>query len=598
MLTIKSVTMRNFMSVGNVTQSINLNDNGLTLILGDNVDQGSNGNRNGAGKTVILHAISYALFGVPMTSIKRDNLINKTNNKNMLVTIEFEKTVSGIRHNYKIERGRKPTHFKYIVDNNVVNEADTDEAQGDSRITQEDINEILGFSPLMFKHIIGLSTKTIPFLNEKANVQREMIEELLGITQLSQKAEVLKELIRQTRAEIEREEYKVKLIQENNEKTKKTIDQLKLKSSAWSSKHRRTIDELQEEINQLMEVDITNEIEAHRHNDKRILLEKDVRDSKRNLDSEENVYNNVVNQIEKLGSDYNALIEHKCHACGQPIHDSQHQTMLANVEDQIVSLESAFSEQEERYKVAKERLDTKEILLKEVGDSTKTFYNSVDDAYDHRDNLNKLIASLEKEVEAEDPYLEQIDTISNNNIQEVNYDALNQLVVTKDHQEFLLKLLTDKNSWVRKQIIEQNLGYLNHRLDLYLQKLGLPHQVKFLSDLSVEIMKLGQDFDFDNLSTGESTRLILALSWSFRDVFEQLNFSINLMFIDELIDNGMDLSGGESSLAVLKYTTREFNKNIFLISHKDEFIARVQNVLMVVKENGFTTYTYENDIQA
>ena len=173
MLKIKSVAIRNFMSVGAVTQSINLHDNGLTLILGDNIDQGSNGNRNGAGKSVILHAISYGLFGVPLTNIKRDNLINKTNGKNMLVQIEFEKN----GHAYTIERGRKPQHFKYIVDNNIVNESNTDEAQGDSRITQEEINNILGFSPLIFKHIIALTTKTIPFLNEKAQTQREMIEE-------------------------------------------------------------------------------------------------------------------------------------------------------------------------------------------------------------------------------------------------------------------------------------------------------------------------------------------------------------------------------------------------------------------------------------
>ena len=147
------------------------------------------------------------------------------------------------------------------------------------------------------------------------------------------------------------------------------------------------------------------------------------------------------------------------------------------------------------------------------------------------------------------------------------------------------------------QIIDQNLGYLNHQLDVYLRKIGLPHDVRFLSDLSVEILKLGQDFDFDNLSTGESTRLILALSWAFRDVFETLNFPINLMFIDELIDSGMDSLGGESSLAILKSTTREHGKNVFLISHKEEFVARVTNVLMVIKENNFTSYNYETDLQ-
>ena len=585
--------MRNFMSVGNVTQSVNLQDNGLTLILGDNVDQGSNGNRNGAGKTVLMHAISYGLFGIPMTNIKRDNLINKVNQKNMFVTIEFEKN----GHLYKIERGRKPSHFKYIVDNNVVNEEDTDEAQGDSRLTQDDINKILGFSPLMFKHIIALSTKTIPFLNEKSNIQREMIEELLGVTQLSQKAEILREQIKETKTQIDNEQIKIKIIQEQNEKTRKTIEQFRLRARAWDTKHDSTIDDLQNKINRLMELDVSKEIETHKRKETKILLEKDVRDARRNFSSEENVYNNLISQIETLDNNYQTLLSNKCHACGQALHDDKHKSMIEDIEQQINKISNTFVDQESRYEAAKERVATKEELLNKIGNIPNTLYETIDEAYDHKTNLNNYIASLESEINSENPYTDQIKTMSTDNMQEIDYDTLNSLVVLKEHQEFLLKLLTDKNSWVRKQIIEKNLGYLNNRLDAYLHKLGLPHQVKFISDLSVEIMKDGQNFDFDNLSTGESTRLILALSWSFRDVFERLNYDINLMFIDELIDNGMDLSGGESSLAVLKYTTRESNKNIFLISHKDEFVARVQNVLMVVKENGFTTYTYENDIQ-
>jgi DNA repair exonuclease SbcCD ATPase subunit len=165
----------------------------------------------------------------------------------------------------------------------------------------------------------------------------------------------------------------------------------------------------------------------------------------------------------------------------------------------------------------------------------------------------------------------------------------------KDHQEFLLKLLTSKDSFIRKKIIDQNLAYLNNRLTYYLDKMGLPHQVNFQNDLSVEITQLGQDLDFDNLSRGERNRLILGLSWSFRDVWESLYQNINLLFIDELIDNGLDSAGVESALSVLKKMARERNKNIFLISHKDELIGRVTNVLKVIKENGYTSYS--NDLE-
>ncbi len=159
----------------------------------------------------------------------------------------------------------------------------------------------------------------------------------------------------------------------------------------------------------------------------------------------------------------------------------------------------------------------------------------------------------------------------------------------------MLKLLTNKDSFIRKKIIDQNLAYLNNRLTYYLDKLGLPHLVVFQNDLSVEITQLGQDLDFDNLSRGERNRLILGMSFAFRDVWESLYQKINLMFIDELIDSGMDTAGVEGSLAVLKKMGREGDKNVFLISHKDELIGRVSNVLKVVKENGYTSY--ENDIE-
>ena len=180
----------------------------------------------------------------------------------------------------------------------------------------------------------------------------------------------------------------------------------------------------------------------------------------------------------------------------------------------------------------------------------------------------------------------------NEGLQEVNWDTMNELVKVREHQDFLYKLLTNKDSFVRKRIIEQNLIFLNNRLGYYINQLGLPHDVMFQPDLEVSIQQLGQDLDFDNLSRGERNRLILSLSWAFRDVFESMNHPINFMAIDELIDSGMDSAGVDNALGVLKKTERERNKNILLISHKEELVGRVNNVLQVTKENGFTTVSY------
>jgi energy-coupling factor transporter ATP-binding protein EcfA2 len=242
------------------------------------------------------------------------------------------------------------------------------------------------------------------------------------------------------------------------------------------------------------------------------------------------------------------------------------------------------------------KIQTEIGALGEVSARPTTYYDTVEQALKHQNNLKTLETQLTVKAGESDPYQEQIDELTDTALQEISWDAVNNLNELKEHQEFLLKLLTSKDSFIRKKIIDQNLAYLNNRLTYYLDKLGLPHTVTFQNDLSVLITQLGQDLDFDNLSRGERNRLILGLSFSFRDVWESLYQQINLLFVDELIDNGLDASGVEGALSVLKKMSRERKKNIFLISHKDELIGRVNNVLKVVKENGYTSYATDLEV--
>jgi DNA repair exonuclease SbcCD ATPase subunit len=233
----------------------------------------------------------------------------------------------------------------------------------------------------------------------------------------------------------------------------------------------------------------------------------------------------------------------------------------------------------------------------ELGLRPEPYYETVEEALKHQNNLASLETQLINKSDEIDPYQEQIDNLRNTALQDISWEEINSLTELKEHQEFLLKLLTSKDSFIRKKIIDQNLGYLNNRLTYYLDKMGLPHLVTFQNDLTVEITQLGQDLDFDNLSRGERNRLILGLSWAFRDVWESLYQGINLLFVDELIDNGLDANGVENALSVLKKMGRERKKNIFLISHKDELVGRVSNVLKVIKENGFTSYANDLEIR-
>jgi ABC-type glutathione transport system ATPase component len=209
--------------------------------------------------------------------------------------------------------------------------------------------------------------------------------------------------------------------------------------------------------------------------------------------------------------------------------------------------------------------------------------------------VTSLLQQITTKHAETDPYAEQIVDMQQSAMQQIMYDQLNNLVRVQDHQEFLLKLLTSKDSFIRKKIIDQNLSYLNSRLTHYLDRIGLPHTVTFQNDLTVLIEELGRELDFDNLSRGERNRLILSMSWAFRDVFESLYQPINLLFIDELIDSGLDTAGMESSLAILKQMSRERHKSVWLVSHRDELAGRVENIMRVVKENGFTSYNTDVD---
>ena len=224
-----------------------------------------------------------------------------------------------------------------------------------------------------------------------------------------------------------------------------------------------------------------------------------------------------------------------------------------------------------------------------------TSYSNIEDALQHKHNVDTMMSQLEEKAQEDNPYIEQIEGLQTTGIQEISFEAMNELTHLQEHQDFLYKLLTSKDSFIRKKIIDQNIAYLNHRLAYYLEKLGLPHDVKFSSDLGVEITEYGRDLDFDNLSRGERNRLILGLSWAFRDMYESLNRPMNLLCIDELVDSGMDTMGVENALAVLKKMHREQGKNIMLISHKEELVGRVNNVLTVVKEGGFTAYNTDTD---
>ena len=744
MITLKNITLKNFLSVGQITQAINLQSSGMTLVLGKNSDIGAANSRNGVGKSSLLQAISFALFGEPLTNIRLGNLINNINQKNMMVTIDFSR--DGV--DYRIERGRSPNVLKFFVNNKEMKSEkpdSTDEsnqtigedkAQGQNKHTLMEIERIIGMSHTMFKHIVALNTFTTPFLKSKPAEQREVIEELLGITQLSQRDEILTKLIKETKDFIKEQEANVNAITEANSRINKAIDKAKEEQNTWNVSQQVKINKISEEIGKILDIDFDAEIaifdaieqweeSSREYATERTLyvsetesINKEARNLTKEINKAKEGSNNGLeaqinrlqaearrcedeakktadSQITRLQTDAarrlkdaeakdllaaskqkeleNVLTEiensdgHTCATCGQGLQGTDH---LVKVQTKLEAKAMQISSEIEKYKdeAANLRKDANEVyeeidqvkkahvekqkewvekgaavrleisnlqseidkkkkevqqvvadlekslaeiqeLMDERADGLKKIdeaivklgkkpvssYKNREDVWKLREYKDKLVADLEREIAKENPHDQNIASLQST-IQEINYKPLNDAQTELKHQDFLHKLLSGKDSFIRKKIVDQNLNYLNVRMNKYLEALGLPHEVKFLPDLTVDITMLGREFDFEQLSRGEMNRVILATSWSFRDVWESMNTGLNLLTVDELIDSGLDGDGSESALEVMNKMARERGKNIFLISHRENLVGRVNHVLMVHKENQFTRFEEDAEI--
>ena len=587
MITLKNITLRNFLSIGQVTQAVCFDRQDLTLILGENLDLGGDGARNGTGKTSLIQALSYALFGVPINSIRKDNLVNRTNGKNMMVTLDF--SVNGI--DYKIERGRKPNILRFYVNNSL--QKNNDDAQGENKETQVAIEKVIHMSADMFRHIVALNTYSEPFLALKNNEQRDIIEQLLGITLLSEKAEVIKGMVRDSKDSIQQEEFNVKAIEEANKRVKEQIDATKRRQKLWKMKHDEDLEKLAIDYQRLITIDIASELQSHTNlttYDKKRKTIDDLDKLIARCVADEAKEQKLITKLKKEISD---LKNNTCYACGQEFHDHNHKSVL---DEKVKALQEAALQ---AVATNTQYIENTQAVkdLGQLGMMPITHYDTEAQAIKHNSQLENLITQIENKTTEVDPYGEQIVEMENKALQEINFDKINQLTRTMEHQKFLLDILTSKDSFVRKKIIDQNLSYLNSRLTHYLDKIGLPHQVIFKNDLQVEITELGRELDFDNLSRGERNRLILGLSFAFRDVWENLYSPINTLFIDELIDSGLDTMGVENAIAILKDMSRRRKKSIWLVSHREELAGRVPNVLKVIKENGFTSYNTSVDIE-
>ena len=628
----------------------------------------------------ILQAISYGLYGQPLTKIKIPNLVNNINGKAMHVVIDFER--AGIK--YRVERGQAPKIMKYYIDGaEIKNDKIINDTKGENAETQADINRVIGMTHTMFKHIVALNTYTEPFLKLPAAKQREFIEELLGVTQISNRADKLKAMIAFTKDRVKTLEAHISATKAANKKIEESIDKARVSASAWEKHQENLIQTIRNDLitienfdadaelkifdaidlyktrsqelthslhlsNNLLDQkkrsikEIENALSRNDNNDfgesSIARIERDIVRQKAHL---ENLKNDLLRDSEQV-SHFEELLENPgeqdCKTCGQALQGTDHlqyvikrfeeerdknvkkvehnKTSIEQAEAEIKTLENEISSIKKNADILRLEVEAEKLKLTNELDAISieipvimtekaaieseitalngcptSAFNNRDEVYAIKQQKDSLLKELERLEDEDNPHIGQINGLRTA-IQQIDMEPINKETETLKHQEFLFKLLTSKDSFIRRKIIDQNLAFLNNRLNQYLNKMGLPHEVIFLSDLSVDITLLGRDMDYDQLSRGESNRVIMAMSWAFRDVWESLNHRVNLYFLDEILDSGLDSSGAESALQILKSYGRN-GRNVYLISHRDELIGRIDRTLLVSKENGFTSFSEE-----
>ena len=708
MLNITRISMRNFFSFGNAPQVIDLSGADISLVLGQNNDAvieggDSSGRRNGVGKSAIIQGLVFGLFGKSIgNDIKIPNLVNKTNAKNCEVSVEFEK--DGVQ--YLVERGRSPTYFNFITlgkDNKV-----EDESRGEKKDTQEDLNEILGISQLLFEHIVVLNANVEPFLALSSQKQRDMIEELLGITQLTEKAELLKDMYKDSKRLAEQEKFKIETVAASNERIQKSIESLQEQANQFEIDKNNRVSKLTEELNiyktldfndlydlaevkekalihnaardqierrvqelalkydaydrelataklalnvsidKLKTIDISTELENHNELEIWKQLEgilKENNNQKRFKEQKLNALKVALNGHEsslRAEVDKLATVESsKCPLCMSELEHNEHTSSIKDkIQNTINELQSKIDSSTSEIETILQEIDSIEFF--DMPPKPVTFYSTLTEAQMHEHKLQELIKKseeeqiniyanelmssyeelnahvlqevpdtlnksevkelemtvtslsqqLDRELKTTNTFIGQINTLTTDSLVPIDYSDYNNLDKMANHQDFLVKLLLNKDSYVRKRIIEQNISYLNTRLQYYIDMCGSEHNVVFLNDLSVEIEKSGQYFDYKQLSRGERTRVNIALSCAFRDTYESLYQSINILIIDEMIDQGLDSSGVLRVWSIFQDMAAVRGKNVYAISHREELLSKTEKILKVVKEDGFSTVEY------
>ncbi len=566
MITFKKIKYRNFLSTGQHWTEINFQEYNTNLIIGT----------NGAGKSTMLDALTFALFNKPFRKINKGQLINTVNEKDCVVEIEFDIN----NREYLIRRGIKPNIFDIEVNGEPLHK------QADDRTNQKILEEnILKVNYKSFTQIVILGSSTfVPFMQLTGTNRREVIEDLLDIRIFSAMNSLIKENIRTRKEKIKSLDLKKDNLKDKMSMQKNFIKELEEQGKSSIETNQQKIKTLSIEVdthlehNELKEADISDLIKE----------QEEVTGATEKLKKLNNLKGKITQKVATITKEHKFFTDNTvCPTCSQNIEEEFRVNRITDVQDKAKELKKGYEDLEETIKLESERERHFTKLSKEI-----TQLNHGISQNNTRISLNqRQIRDLENEVQRITEQFKNRNTEHEKltEFKENLEKTIEDLSTRKEeinHYDFAYSLLRDDG--VKTKIIKKYLPFINQQVNRYLQLMDF--YINFTLDEEFnETVKspIHEDFSYSSFSEGEKMRIDLALLFTWREVARVKNsVNTNLLIMDEVFDSSLDGFGTDEFLKIIRFVIKD--ANIFVISHKSDLHDKFDNVVKFDKIKGFS----------
>ncbi len=566
MILFEKARWKNFLSTGNQFTEVDFLKYSTNLIIGT----------NGAGKSTVLDALTFSLFGKSFRKINKPQLVNSVNEKDCVVEVEF--SINGTQ--WRIQRGIKPAIFKIWRDDNLL---DQSAAANDQQKWLE--QNVLKMNYKSFTQIVILGSSTfVPFMQLTSSNRREVIEDLLDIRIFSSMNGVIKEKIRSVKESVKVLELKKESLIEKVQMQENFIDELENRGKKNIADKELKIQDLLNEENNLINSNAIIEEDVFK-------LTKeldDVNGATEKLRTLGNLKGKISNKVATITKEHKFFTQNTvCPTCRQDIEETFRINRIEDAQNKAKELQSGYKELEQAINREEERERQFLLLSKEITSLTHGISKN-----------NTQIAGCQRQVRDLESEIQRItDNLANRNIEheklttfkdnlKITYDELAQHRDTINYYDFSYSLL--KDGGVKTKIIKKYLPLINQQVNRYLQLMDFYINFSLDEEFSETVQSpIHEDFSYASFSEGEKMRIDLALLFTWREVARMKNsVSTNLLIMDEVFDSSLDGVGTEDFLKIIRFIIKD--ANVFVISHKESLHDKFEDVKRFDKIKGFS----------